>query len=134
MSRDTASCPSSEYLWIQACEILKWHNKGNDRCIDTLNRLWAKHPDVRGPAGEQLMRVPTLTVEMLRVSPELWELDRLLSLKRTHPRDRPLFFPAILVLRWFDHDFLIDGTTRINFWSKQANRGPHAVLKIAGRA
>src|SRR5687768_3031113 len=116
MSQDPGSCPSSAYLWIQACEVLKWHNKGSDRCIDTLNRLWQKHPEVKSPNGERLLAVPTLTEQMIGVVSEHWSLDRLGALKRSHPRDRPLFFPPIVVLRWFDRDFLIDGTTRINLW------------------
>ena len=120
-------------LWIQACEVLKWHNKGPDCCIDTLNRLWRKHCEVEAPNGTSLMQVPVLTEQMLIVSNEHWSLDRLVQLKRAHGRDQPLFFPPIVVLRWFDHDFLIDGTTRVNLWNKVGNVGPHAVLAIAER-
>lgn len=119
------------YLWIQVCEILKWHNQGSHQCIDTLNRLWQKHSEVKNQNGEVLLSVPVLTEDVLVVSLERWPLDRLVALKRSHGRDRPLSFPPLVVLRWFDRDFLIDGTTRINFWSKVANAGPHAVLKIA---
>ena len=118
------------YLWIQVCEVLKWHNKGNDACIETLMRLWRKHLEVRGVNGEILLEVPALSEGMLAVYAEQWTLARLVALKRSHPRDRPLFFPPIIILRWFDHDFLIDGTTRINLWEKAGNVGPHAVLKI----
>ena len=120
----------SAYLWMQVCEVLRWHNKGSDSCIDTLNRLWRKHPDVRAPTGETLISVPTLTEGMLTVRPELWTLEALRALTRAHTRDRPLFFPPIVILRWFDRDFLIDGTTRVNLWLKHANVGPHAVLKV----
>jgi hypothetical protein len=124
----------SPYLWILACEVLKWHNKGSDRCIDTLNRLWNKHTEVRGKNGERLLEVPVLKEEMLSVTAEHWSLSRLAALKRSHARSRPLFFPPIIVLRWVDREFLIDGTTRVNLWSEQGNVGPHAVLKIAVRA
>jgi hypothetical protein len=133
MSHDTTTNFIDTYLWIQVCEILKWHNKGNDRCIDTLNRLWQKHSEVRSPSGEILMDVPVLSEDMLSVSTERWRLDELAALNRSHFRDRPLSFPPIVVLRWFDRDFLIDGTTRINFWLKLGNAGPHAVLKIVQR-
>ena len=79
------------------------------------------------------MEVPELTEQMLMVRNEHWPLDRLLALKRATVRDQPQFFPPIIVLRWFDHDFLIDGTTRVNFWSKFGNVGPHAVLTIVER-
>ena len=121
------------YLWIQVCEVLKWHNMGSHRCIDTLNRLWQKHSEVKGENGERLLDVPVLSEEMLIICAEHWSLDRLVALKRSHPRYQPLSFPPIVVLRWFDRDFLIDGTTRINLWNKQGNEGPHAVLKIAER-
>ena len=103
------------YLWIQVCEVLKWHNQGAHHCIDTLNRLWQKHSEVRAENGNALIDVPVLSEQMLDVRIELWSLDRLIALKRSHTRDRPLFFPPIIVLHWFDHDFLIDGTTRIDF-------------------
>jgi hypothetical protein len=123
----------SEYLWIQACEVLKWHNKNNDRCIDTLNRLWNKHSEVRGSNGETLLVVPLLSEAMLTVCAEHWSLDRLVALKRSHDRSKPMFFPPIIILRWFDRDFLIDGTTRVNLWNNIGNFGPHAVLKITKR-
>ena len=124
---------NSQYLWLTTCEILKWHNKGNDQCIGTLNRLWRKHSEVLGPNGESLLAVPELKETMLTVRAELWSLDRLLTLKRSHPRDQPQFSPPIVVLQWFDRLFLLDGTTRINFWHGHGNMGPHAVLIISGR-
>jgi hypothetical protein len=124
----------AQYLWLSVCEILKWHNKDTDQCIDTLNRLWRKHSEVVGPNGESLLDVPTLTESMLTVRAELWSLDRLRSLKRSHQRNRPLFFPPIVVLNWFDRFFLMDGTTRINLWDQVGNMGPHAVLIVAKRS
>ena len=120
------------YLWIQVCEQLKWHNKGSHSCIDTLNRLWRKHPDIFAETEDFRAKMPVLTESMLEVRPELWSLQELLSLKdeRHHPRDQPAFFPPILVLRCSDRNFLIDGGTRINFWRKHSNVGPHAVLGI----
>jgi hypothetical protein len=124
----------SRELWFEVCEILKWHNKGSDNCIQTLNRLWRKHVEVRAPDGSILLDVPILTEEGLTVSIEHWSLDNLLQLRRAHPRNRPLAFPPVVVLRWFDRDFLIDGTTRVNFWAAQGNVGPHAVLVIGAES
>src|SRR5258705_4985937 len=101
MSQDAGPYLGQAYLWIQVCEVLKWHNKGSDRCVDTLNRLWQKHSEVRGPNGEKLMDVPVLSQEALVVSLEHWLLDRLAALARSHDRDRPAFFPPIVVLRSF---------------------------------
>lgn len=120
----------SEYFWIQVCDQLKWHNKGTDCCIDTLNRLWQKHLEVKSPGGEILLEVPTLSENMLMVQAEQWPLDRLVSLTIGHTRERPHFFPPIIILSWFERNFLIDGNNRVNFWRSHNNQGPHAVLRI----
>lgn len=120
-----------KYLWIRVCEQLKFHNKGSDRCIDTLNRLWRKHPRVKGESGEILLDVPLLSEEMLSVTLEQWSVQQLAALNTPHERDQLKSFEPIIVLRWFEQDFLIDGNTRVNFWIKNKNEGPHAVLKIA---
>ena len=125
--------PDSEYLWIQVCEQLKWHNKGTDGCIDTLNRLWQKHTEVRSANGEVLLEVPTLTEDMLIVRAEQWPLDKLIGCTRAHTRASPLFFAPIIILSWFERHFLVDGNTRVNFWSNRNNVGPHAVLRIMKR-
>ena len=59
--------PDSAYLWIQVCEQLKWHNKGSDTCIDTLNRLWRKNVAARHAAGQDLLQVPKLSEETVSV-------------------------------------------------------------------
>jgi hypothetical protein len=131
MSLEVTETVNSAYLWMLVCEQLKWHNKGTHQCIDTLNRLWGKHSEVKGPNGEVLLKVPVLSEQMLTVRADLWSLSKLNSLKRSHTRNMPQFFPPIIVLRWFDRDFLIDGTTRVNFWNWHNNEGPHHVLIIA---
>jgi hypothetical protein len=118
-------------LWTQVCEQLKFHNKGDDRCIDTLNRLWRKNSRVVSPTGEVLLDVPTLTEHMLWVSLEQWPLADLTALNPPHKRDELRSYVPIIVLRWFDQPFLIDGNTRVNFWKKVRNQGPHAVLVIS---
>ena len=125
--------PDASPLWIQVCEQLKWHNKGADECIGTLNRLWRKHPAVTSQAGEPLLQVPVLTEKMLDVKLEHWSLDHLVALNPPHERDQPQFFPPIVVLHWFQRDFLVDGNTRVNLWRKRNNVGPHAVLRIVER-
>src|ERR1700690_4384185 len=98
MSPESRTAEFSAYLWMQVCEVLKWHNKGPHQCIDTLNRLWQKHCEVIGAEGQVLREVPLLSADMLSVYAELWSLTRLDGLKRSHARDRPLFFPPIIVL------------------------------------
>lgn len=120
-------------LWIQVCEQLKWHNRRDDTCIATLNRLWRKNVYVRGPNRKVLLEVPTLSEEMLTVHAEQWPLSRLAEVRRGHDRDQPKFFPPIVILNWLDQFFLIDGNTRVNYWLRKGNAGPHAVFRIAER-
>lgn len=120
----------TNYLWMQVCEILKWHNQGNDRCIDTLNRLWRKHSQVCGADGEEILAVPTLSEDKLTVRSEHWSLDQLAALRREHRRDSAASFPPVIVLEWSGRTFLIDGNNRVNFWLKQGNAGPHLVFKL----
>src|SRR4029079_10477856 len=47
------------------------------------------------------------------------------------PCSRPLSFPPIIILSWFERDFLIDDNMRVNFWNNAKNAGPHAVLQIS---
>jgi hypothetical protein len=122
---------ANTFLWIQVCEQLKFHNKGDDRCIDTLNRLWRKNSRVRSPTGELLLDVPVLTEAMLAVSLEQWPLADLVALNPPHDRDEFRSYAPIIVLRWFDRSFLVDGNTRVNYWKKVKNQGPHAVLLIS---
>ena len=68
---------------------------------------------------------------MLAVALEHWSLAQLVELEPPHDRDQLRSFEPIIILYWFDQHFLIDGNTRVNYWHKQQNQGPHAVLKIA---
>ena len=134
MSPNPSASFERQYLWIQVCEQLKCHNKGDDRCIDTLNRLWRKHPHVKTAEGANLLDVPQLTEEMLTVKLEQWFLQQLVDLKPPHDRAQLKSFAPIIVLHWFDRYFLLDGNTRVNFWRKVSNQGPHAVLRITNAA
>ena len=135
MSQGSSMNDKSRILWIVACEVIKWHNQDSDSCIDTLNRLWRKHPAVTNNKGEKIIAhdLPKLSETMIQVTAEDWSLAQLMSLKheRHHERDNPITtIPQIIVLKWFGKDFLIDGCTRINYWHKNGNTGPHAVLVI----
>lgn len=131
MSPNASNSVDQQHLWISVCEQLKLHNKGDDRCIDTLNRLWQKNSRVRTKTGQVLLEVPLLTEEMLDVTLEHWSLAQLVVLDPPHDRDELKSFEPIIVLHWFGQYFLIDGNTRVNYWEKVQNQGPHAVLKIA---
>ena len=125
--------PDPAYLWIQVCEQLKWHNKGSDTCIDTLNRLWQKNVAARHADGERLLQIPKLTEEMLNAHAEQWPLEKLAAVPRGHDRAAPQYFAPVIVLHWFNRYFLLDGNTRVNFWLGHNNAGPHAVFRISQR-
>jgi len=131
MALDDISTFERRYLWIQVSEQLKCHNKGSDRSIDTLNRLWRKNPRTMNAAGGYIYVLPVLTEEMLVVSIEQWSLPQLVALETPHPRDELRSFAPPVVLSWFGRDFLMDGNTRVNYWAKKMNQGPHAVLRVS---
>jgi len=70
MSPKVSDSIDQQHLWIRVCEQFKLYNKGDDRCIDTLNRLWRKNSRVRTKTGKLLLDVPLLTEEMLAVTLE----------------------------------------------------------------
>ena len=115
-------------LWTLACQVLRWHNQPGHTCIDTVNRLWRKSPWV----GDTSI-LPIIQEEQIVVTEESWDLGRLWPL--VHQRQLTSNTPAsttspIILVRWFDKDFLLDGRTRINHWKRTANIGPHDVLVI----
>jgi len=115
-------------LWAEACDVLRWHNKNADSCIQTLNRLWRKSPWVADPGA-----LPVLAERQLQLTEERWSLERLEDL--LHERQRTLntphsVTPPIIVVRWDGTDYLIDGRTRINYWARSETKGPHRTLVI----
>ena len=115
-------------LWDEMCEIIKWHNKPQHCCMDTINRLWRKDPFVHSPKA-----IPILNRETLSVEVEQWPLERLMSficqerITDLAPAETKV---AVVVLRWSGLHYLIDGRRRINFWNREHNHGPHRVLVI----
>ena len=80
-----------------------------------------------------LENIPTISEEMIDVSEESWDLDRLWFLiherQQTDRTPHSVVLP-IVVLRWYRKEFLIDGRSRINFWKRDGNQGPHSVLAV----
>ncbi len=124
----TSGKGDSDALWEVSCAIIRWHNRGTDGCIETLNRLWRKRPWM-----EDLDRLPRLTESEMFLSLEYWNLDRLVSLlhptQKTNKTPRATA-PPIIVIRWSGSDYLIDGRTRINYWKRTNDNGPHRVILI----
>jgi hypothetical protein len=117
----------------EAADQLRYHNKGSDNWVDTLNRLWRKNHFAKSMIGS---RFPELAEEMLGAELERWPVDRLKKLlhPETHARACPMRDDLpIIVLLWADREFLIDGTTRINRRVRDNDVGPHDVVVIRDR-
>src|SRR5262245_3553995 len=108
--------PDSGALWNEACDVLCWHKENVDTCIQTLNRLWRKSPWVQPHVA-----LPTFIEGQIRVTEEQWSLERLVALLHERQRipsaPKSLTLPVILV-RWNDTVYLIDGRRRINHWER----------------
>lgn len=115
-------------LWHEMCEVVKWHNRPRDCCVDTINRLLAKHPVVK--EGRISIRVSR---ESLVISTEMWNIEELWRLiHRKHLTRKPPGETefAIVVLRRDGREYLLDGRRRINQWKRRNAAGPHRVLVL----
>lgn len=121
-------CSEAEALWDAVCAVLCWHNRGNDGCIQTLNRLWRKHPQTQKASS-----LPVLQLENLSFDLESWSVERLVGLLPptyvTNKTPRSLA-PPVIILRYDQIDYLIDGRTRINYWKRTADTGQHRIIII----
>jgi hypothetical protein len=121
----------SRSLWDEMCDVIKWHNYAQHCCVDTVNRLWRKDPFVLSPSA-----LPVISRELLDVSLENWSLDQLLRFigpERETDLQPAATDCALVVLRWQEVDYLIDGRRRINHWKRQQLCGPHRVLILHAR-
>ena len=130
-------------LWDELCEIIGYHAKPGDDCIDTLNRLLHKHPSAKPPLLAKLLhkhppaKPPLLalriTRETQRLSVESWDPGRLWKLilpsQVTHDPPRSAQ-EAVIVARFEGDDYLIDGRRRINLWKREGLPCEHRVLVI----
>jgi hypothetical protein len=139
----TAVTENESDLWGELCEIIGYHAKPGDDCIETLNRLLHKHPAVKPPLLAKLMHnhpapKPSLlairiTRETHRLSVESWDPGRLWMLilpsQVTHdpPRSDQ---EAVIIARFEGADYLIDGRPRINLWKREGLPWERRVLVI----
>ncbi len=115
-------------LWDEVCETLKWHNRPGHGCVETINRLLAKHPTARKLVKTLRVRRESLTVcAEARNADNLWRLihPKLVTRAPPHATDAP-----IVVLRTVDVEYLLDGRRRINYWNRNNLAGPHRVLVV----
>jgi len=115
-------------LWNSISAVLCHHNQPGDAAIDTLNRLIRKVPQLSGRTD-----LPTLTEDTIGVKEEFWRMERLRALltdkhiTALQPSNTQL---PIIVIRWQNTDYLIDGRRRINYWSRIDAAGPRTVLVV----
>ena len=118
-------------LWWEVCSVIEWHNRPADGCIDTINRLIAKHPVAKKLPRPVRVQRECLTVRAdARSIDQLWRLihPSLRTKSPPHAKDCP-----IIVLSVGDAEYLLDGRRRINFWKRNSVAGPHRVLVVSVR-
>lgn len=118
-------------LWDEVCGILKWHYRPGHGCVDTINRLRAKHPVARRLCKSFRVQRGSLVVRAeLRSIEQLWPLihPKLVTRAPPYATDAP-----VVVLRSDGVEYLLDGRRRINFWSRNKQAGPHRVLVVCAR-
>jgi len=115
-------------LWDEVCGVLKWHYRAGHGCVDTINRLRAKHPVARKLGKAFRVRRESLVVRAeSRSIEQLWPLihPKLVTRAPPHATDAP-----VVVLKSDDVEYLLDGRRRINYWSRNNQTGPHRVLIV----
>jgi hypothetical protein len=131
--------PRSMSLLDELKDWLQWHANRKSMPLDdwfTLQlheRVLGDRHERRFPLGEPYWRWSSVRLEddHVRVLDDRWPLERLQKFQRWHERDEPeRIDPPLVVFRGWDTECLIDGQTRVNFWGKTGNIGPHRVLVV----
>jgi hypothetical protein len=115
-------------LWDEVAEVLKWHNRSGHNCVDTINRLLAKHPAARKLAKHlRVQRESSSVCAESRSIETLWHLihPKLVTRAAPHATNVP-----VVVLRFSGVEYLLDGRRRINYWNRTNEPGPHRVLVV----
>jgi len=119
---------SDEDQWNEYRSILGRHVLAGHDVVDTINRLLEKSPWLK-EAGANL-QIPKDDLVILE---ETWELSRLWPLihsRQVTSQEPTLRNGAVLLLRWADVEYLIDGRRRINSWHRNGVVGPHRTLVV----
>ncbi len=115
-------------LWGELASVLANHFESDHDCIDTINRLLRKNPWLNDSGST--LQIPRTG---LRLSVEYRDLERLWPLihasqvttSEPHPASG-----AVVVLRWSEREYLMDGRRRINQWKRNGLLGPHRSLLL----
>lgn len=116
--------------WSDVDSILKYHCRGNDKSIDTLNRLFQKNVARLYPELEYIPH--RFSTSNIKIKQESWTTKKLDKLRRVHRRTKVFGDDKlpIVIIKYKDRNHIIDGTTRVNKWNKELNRKSHAVYIV----
>lgn len=115
-------------LWEELRDIIGYHDKPGDDYIETLNRLFHKHP-----LAKPRQLAIRITRGTHRLAAESWDPERLwqLILPSQVTQDPPRSAQeAVIVARFDGADYLIDGRRRINYWKREGLPWERRVLVI----
>jgi hypothetical protein len=109
-------------------KTMNCHDKKKIGTIATLNRIWRTHPGIADPS-----QLPILSLDNVRCSCEKWNLAQMKALLHaghlTDQEPRVLGFP-IVVIRWRETNYLVDGRRRINHFIRMNDSSPHDILLL----
>jgi len=115
-------------MWQEVTELMRLHNRERLDIVAQLNRIIRKNPHLQG-----LEPLPVISKETTSFVVEEWSTLQLMGLlhpKHQTPLDPDSTEPPIIILRWRENDYLIDGRRRINYWLRTANSAAHTVIVI----
>ena len=119
---------NQQELWKELSEVLSNHF-GSCACQETLNRLFLKA--LLTPEGTE-DRVPSLSSNNVQLLQEEWSTEQLVKLlKPAHiTHKEPHDCGQVVVARWKQNEYLIDGRKRINSWRRNDDKGTHPVIIV----
>ena len=115
-------------ILAETLEVLRyhvWRDRGDKTSLDVFNRLLAKQ--INGPDGDPLARM-NFSPEQIRSSREQRTTSELAGFPKWHDHDNPNKTDCPIIVAVFNGtEYLLDGHTRINYWQKIRDEGPHDV-------
>src|SRR5688572_14555316 len=108
-------------LWQELWDLLGHDCKRNESPRQRFNRIFREQVGDHPP-------IPFITKAIRKA---YWPLSQLTKFAMPQAGAAPKREDVpLVVVRWRDADFLIDGRRRINRWVEQADIGPHSLLLI----
>jgi hypothetical protein len=115
-------------LWEEYQSVLSGHIHPGHDAVDTINRLLRKSPWLT--AAGTMFQIPRTGLEISQKSWELSQLWPLIHSDQITAQEPASLNGAVLLLRWADVNYLIDGRRRVNSWRRHGIPGPHRTLVV----